>query len=138
MLNPGAVLQGVRGYRTYEDGSAVGASLVVDIKLSEPVQTLRIAYLAGGIDWSASYTMQVAPDQRSARIDGYASISNGSGGRFTDAEVQLLAGDVNVATPRRQIYRAMEAVAVAAVSAAPEVQEQGIRRLPHLYGPPSP
>ena len=132
VLNPGAVLQGVRGYRTYEDGSAVGASLVVDIKLSEPVQTLRIAYLAGGIDWSASYTMQVAPDQRSARIDGYASISNGSGGRFTDAEVQLLAGDVNVATPRRQIYRAMEAVAVAAVSAAPEVQEQAFAGY-HIY-----
>ena len=132
VLNPGTVLQGVHGYRTYEDGSTGGASLVIDVEMSEPVQILRIAYLARGVDWSASYTMQVAPDERSARIDGYASIINDSGARFADAEVQLLAGEVNVVAPRRQAFRAMDAVAMAAVSSAPKVQEQAFAGY-HVY-----
>ncbi len=133
VLNAGTVLRGVRGYRTYEGGSAVGASLIIDLEVSEPLQALRIAYLAGGLDWAASYTMQVAPDERSARLDGYASITNGSGARFTDAELQLLAGDVNVVAPRRQAYRAIDAtVSVAAMAAAPEFQQESFGGY-HLY-----
>lgn len=132
VLNGGTVLHGVRGYRTYEGGSAGGASMVLDLEVSEPIQTLRIAYLTGGLDWSASYTMQVAPDERSARIDGYASITNGSGARFADAELQLLAGDVNIASPRRQVYRAMDAAAAQVVSAAPEVLEEAFSGY-HVY-----
>lgn len=132
VLNGGTVLQGVRGYRTYEGGGAVGASLVLDLEVSEPVQTMRIAYLAGGLDWSTSYAMLVASDERSVRLDGYATIVNGSGARFVDAEFQLLAGDVNIASPRRQMYRAMDAVAVQAVAAAPELLEEAFSGY-HVY-----
>ncbi len=133
VLNPGTMLQGVRGYRTYEGGSAIGASVIVDLDVAEPVQTLRLAYLAGGLDWSASYTMQVASDERSARLDGYASISNGSGARFGDTEILLLAGDVNVAAPRRQVYRAMDAMVAAEAVAAPlDMQEEAFGDY-HLY-----
>ncbi len=132
VLNPGTVLQGVRGYRTYEGGGNVGASLVVDIEIAERVETLRIAYLAGGVDWSASYTMQVAPDDESARIDGYASVSNGSGARFADAELQLLAGDVNISSPRRAVFRAMDAVVAEVVSAPQEMLEEAFSGY-HVY-----
>ncbi|MFQ6099385.1 MAG: DUF4139 domain-containing protein [Armatimonadota bacterium] len=38
--------------------------------------------------------MIIARDDATARVDGYATITNGSGAGYTDAEVQLLAGAV--------------------------------------------
>lgn len=97
VLDPAVTLLGVHGRRSYQTagrGSAI--SLALDLRAERAVEGLRIAYLTGGIGWGASYAMVVGTDDRSARIDGYATITNNSGTGYEHAAVQLLAGTVNV------------------------------------------
>jgi len=96
VLNREATLRGVHGRRNYQssqEGNAV--SLELDLEIDAPVDELRLAYLTGGMSWAASYSLIVAPDDTSARLDGYATINNNSGAVFETASVQLLAGTVN-------------------------------------------
>lgn len=119
VTEPGVTLLGVHGRRSYQsagEGSAI--SLALDLEVERAVEGFRLAYLTGGLGWDASYTMVVAPDDRSARFDGYATLSNSSGTDFEDASVQLLAGTVNLeggggAPMADRLMRQAEAAAVA-------------------------
>ena len=99
VLNPEVTLLGAHGFRTYQGAtSGSGAAVEIDIEVAEQVDHLDLAFLTCGMSWSASYAMIVAPDDRSARVDGHATVVNNSGTRFDGAEVQLLAGTINQAT----------------------------------------
>lgn len=116
---PGVTLLGVHDRRSYQsagEGSAI--SLALDLAVERPVDGLRLAYLTRGLGWDASYAMVVAPDDRSAGFDGYATLSNSSGTGFESATVQLLAGTVNLegggGMPMdQQMMRAAEAASMA-------------------------
>lgn len=134
VLNEGTSLLGVHGRRNYQspqEGNAV--SLELDLRVDSPLSELRLAYLTGGMSWSASYSMIVAPDDGSAQVDGYASIDNGSGAVFENASVQLLAGTINT-SGRDRAYE-MDAMAMAEGRAM--AQAPGISEVPfsgyHLY-----
>lgn len=134
VLNDRTTLLGVHGRRSYQsarEGNAV--SLELDLQVDAPLDELRLAYLTGGMGWSASYSMVVAPDDSTAGIDGYATIDNGSGAAFEAASVQLLAGTVNVAEGRQ--FRMMDAVRMEAGGMMP--QAPSMSEVPfsgyHLY-----
>ena len=95
VLNSGVTLLGAHGFRTYQDASyGSGASLDLDLRVEETVETLRIAFLSNGLSWSSAYTVVVSRDDRSARMDGFATIANNAGTDFQGAEVQLMAGTI--------------------------------------------
>ncbi len=95
VLNPEVTLLGVHGLRSYQDAArGSGASLDLDLSVRRGVETLRLAFLTNGLNWSADYTMVVARNDASARIDGYATLVNGSGVSYDAAEVQLMAGTI--------------------------------------------
>lgn len=134
VLNPEVTLLGVHGRRNYQAEEGGGAvSLGLDLRVDRPQETLRLAYLTGGMSWSPSYAMVVARDDRSARIDGYATVSNNSGTTFRDASVQLLAGTVNLSGGGGARPRAMEMRAAAdAAAQAPSISGQAFSGY-HLY-----
>jgi len=58
-------------------------------------QQLETSYLANGISWQADYIAVL--DDASSRFDlsAWVTINNRSGGRFKNAQIKLVAGDVN-------------------------------------------
>src|SRR5476649_1749886 len=56
---------------------------------------VEASYLAGKLSWNADYVLTVARDDKSADIDGWVTVVNGSGTSFRNATLQLVAGDLN-------------------------------------------
>ena len=58
--------------------------------------TVEISYFTSGISWQADYTVIAAPDEATAKIEGYVTVSNQSGEDYEDAEVRLVVGTINL------------------------------------------
>jgi len=56
---------------------------------------VEASYLAGKLSWNADYVLTVARDDTSADVDGWVTLTNGSGTSFRNARLQLVAGDLN-------------------------------------------
>ncbi len=84
---------------------------------------VEASYLAGKLSWSADYVLTVARDDKAADIDGWVTLTNGSGTAFKNAKLQLVAGDLN--RVREVIGRMNEGVGqrLAAAAEAPMSQE---------------
>ncbi len=84
---------------------------------------VEASYLAGKLSWQADYVLTVGRDDRSGDLNGWVTLTNGSGTAFRNATLQLVAGDLN--RVRQQLGRmAMDAVARRAEAApAPMAQE---------------
>jgi hypothetical protein len=84
---------------------------------------VEASYLAGKLSWTADYVLTVARDDRSGDIDGWVTLTNGSGTSFRNAKLQLVAGELNRV---RQVFGRMmadEARAEKVAAAAPMAQE---------------
>lgn len=58
-------------------------------------QDLELSYLAGGINWTADYSLFLAPDETSLDLRGMVTLNNNSGRDFNDVRLKLVAGDVS-------------------------------------------
>ena len=56
---------------------------------------VEAAYLAGKLSWAADYVLNVGRDDKAADLDGWVTLTNGSGTAFRNARLQLVAGDLN-------------------------------------------
>ena len=84
---------------------------------------VEASYLAGKMAWNADYVLTVARDDKSADVDGWVTLTNGSGTSFRNASLQLVAGDLNRV---RQVVGKMladESRAERMAAAAPMAQE---------------
>ena len=91
---------------------------------------LEVSYLTGGMNWRADYVMVVNDADTQGDLTGWVTLDNQSGASFKDAQLKLVAGDVQ--RVRDQMARdqagAMRAMAVATVT----VTEEGLFEY-HLY-----
>ena len=87
-------------------------------------QQVELTYLTSGMNWSADYNVLLATDNQSLDLNGWVTLNNTSGAAYKDAQVKLVAGDVN-RLPQPQVsccltqWRAIEAA-----HAAPAVQQR--------------
>jgi hypothetical protein len=58
-------------------------------------QRLEASYLAGRLSWNADYVLTVGRSDKAADLDGWVTLTNGSGTSFRNAKLQLVAGDLN-------------------------------------------
>ena len=58
-------------------------------------QKIEASYLAQNISWSADYVLNVARNDAYADLDGWVTLVNNSGTGFRNAQLQLVAGDLN-------------------------------------------
>jgi hypothetical protein len=56
---------------------------------------VEASYLATKLSWNADYVLTVARDDKSADVDGWVTLTNGSGTGFRNAKLQLVAGELN-------------------------------------------
>jgi hypothetical protein len=96
----------------------------------------RYTYQTGGMTWWSDYNLTYSePKPGSCKVDvsAWVTIVNQSGASFADAKLKLIAGDVQRAQPRGQIY----AAAPAKMRAADEVKAEGFQEKAffeyHLY-----
>jgi hypothetical protein len=66
---------------------------------------IEASYLATKLSWNADYVLTVTRDDKSADLDGWVTIVNGSGTAFRNASLQLVAGELNRV---RQMFDKME------------------------------
>ena len=103
-------------------------SLSNDGAVSHRVET---SYLAGQLSWHADYVLTVARDDRTADLDGWVTVVNGSGTAFNNASLQLVAGDLN--RVRQELRREMvDAASPMAAQAAEPMQQEAFSDY-HLY-----
>jgi hypothetical protein len=60
-----------------------------------PRHRVEASYLAGKLSWSSDYVLTVGRDDKTADLDGWVTLTNGSGTQFRNARLQLVAGDLN-------------------------------------------
>ncbi|QDH74102.1 DUF4139 domain-containing protein [Brevundimonas sp. M20] len=75
----------------------LGDRPTLSVRTRSPVAgryTIRLAYLAEGLNWSADYVARLAPDGRSMDIEGWITLMNFTNGGFTDTPVQVVAGNL--------------------------------------------
>src|SRR5258708_645801 len=84
---------------------------------------VEASYLAGKLSWNADYVLTVARDDKTADVDGWVTVVNGSGTSFKNAKLQLVAGDLN--RVRQNIAKAQEMDAMRRdLAAAPAAMSQ--------------
>ena len=94
-------------------------------------QTVEASYLTNQVNWNADYVLTVHSDQKFADLNGWVTVVNQSGTSFRNAQLQLVAGELNRVTPT---HNRMEfAMAAKAMPAAPPQFEQEAISEYHLY-----
>lgn len=58
-------------------------------------QDVEVGYLSSGMSWHADYVLSLHPDEIRGRLTGWVTVENRSGVAFGNAELKLVAGDVN-------------------------------------------
>ncbi len=88
-------------------------------------------YLASKMSWNADYVLTVARDDRAADIDGWVTLTNGSGTAFRNAKLQLVAGDLN--RVRQSLNKMLESDMMSRREAASAPMAQEALSEYHLY-----
>lgn len=93
-------------------------------------QNIEVSYLANGIKWEADYVLSLDRDEETASLNGWVTLDNKSGRSFENANLKLVAGDVNVVKP--QVMRKnMDMMAMESAPASGMTQEELFEY--HLY-----
>lgn len=99
-------------------------------------QEIEVTYLTGGISWQADYVLLLSAEEDSIDMDGWITLTNQSGATFQDAQLKLIAGDLQrvpepgMAADEMVFAEEMEA-------GAPAVEEREFFEY-HLYEIPRP
>jgi hypothetical protein len=92
---------------------------------------VEASYLAGKLAWNADYVLRVSRDDASGDLDGWVTLTNGSGTAFRNASLQLVAGDLN--RVRQNISKMMDEMRMArAETPAPQMAQESFSEY-HLY-----
>jgi len=95
-------------------------------------QSVEASYLTSGINWRSDYVVVVNQDDTKADLNGWVTIDNRSGATYRNAELKLVAGDVQrVRDMVRQEMMARDKVAMAGAP-APQFEEKSFFEY-HLY-----
>ncbi len=94
-------------------------------------QSLELSYLTGGLSWKSDYVCNLSADGKHMNLSGWVTLTNHSGSAYTDATLQLVAGNVNRVRPPPPSMAYMAAPAPRGKSAAPVAEESLMDY--HLY-----
>jgi hypothetical protein len=92
---------------------------------------VEASYLASKLAWNADYVLTVSRDDKAADLDGWVTLTNGSGTAFKNAKLQLVAGDLN--RVRQMLGKQLaERATVAAREARADMAQEAFSEY-HLY-----
>lgn len=92
---------------------------------------VEATYLTEGMNWRADYVLTLNREETALDIEGWVTLTNQSGTAYNNAQLKLIAGDVNVVQPerRREVKMAMMDMAA---GAPPMMEEEAFAEY-HLY-----
>jgi hypothetical protein len=69
------------------------------------VRDARLSYLTNGLSWKADYVALF--DEKAGKLDlqGWVTLTNTSGATFDDAELQLVAGNINLVRSQQEYWQ---------------------------------
>ena len=91
---------------------------------------VEASYLASKLAWNADYVLTVTRDDKAADLDGWVTLTNGSGTAFRNARLQLVAGDLN--RVRQVLRKELAAPRAGARDAVAEMAQEAFSEY-HLY-----
>jgi len=98
----------------------------------------ELSYVTGGMTWVADYNAVAAETGNDLDITGWVTMDNQSGKTFGEAQIKLMAGDVNKIQPSSMMAEGYRFAAKDAASpGGPQVREQAFDEY-HLYTLPRP
>ncbi|MEA3640888.1 MAG: DUF4139 domain-containing protein [Lamprobacter sp.] len=119
-------------YRDIPDTLRDRPTLVLSLDSEEAgTRLLELSYLSGGLSWKADYVGELSPDQQRLDLAGWVTLTNQSGTAYQNAQLQLVAGEVN------QVEEAMpqpmsESMVMRSAAPAPNMREESLFEY-HLY-----
>lgn len=93
---------------------------------------IEVSYLTKGMTWRADYVMVVDDTDTRADLTGWVTLDNRSGASYQNAQLKLVAGDVQRVREEMLRLGQMDAMRVAAEREAPLMTEEGLFEY-HLY-----
>jgi hypothetical protein len=96
-------------------------------------QKVEASYLATRLAWSADYVLTANREETEADLDGWVTLTNNCGTGFQDAQLQLVAGELNRAVPASRAFKEMETMADRAAAAPAQQFQQEAFSEYHLY-----
>jgi len=93
-------------------------------------QRVEASYLTSNMNWNADYVLTVGRDEKTADLDGWVTLANNSGVAYTNAKLQLVAGQLNRVEP--PMPRAVGAMIAKSEAAAPQFGQEAFSEY-HLY-----
>jgi hypothetical protein len=97
-------------------------------------QRVEVSYLTANLTWRADYVLVLDAADKLGDLTGWVTLTNGTGTSYPNAELKLVAGDVNRVQPPApppMAEMAMESMAVPSAAPAPFRQESLFEY--HLY-----
>jgi hypothetical protein len=76
---------------------------------------LEVSYLTNNLNWKSDYVFVIADDEALGDLTGWVTLTNGSGASYENAQLKLVAGEVQRVTPdvgrrmRDEVFRAQAA-----------------------------
>jgi len=105
-------------------------TLVWLVDSAAPRQTVEVTYLTQNLNWSADYVLVVDDADKKGDLTGWVTLVNNSGTSYKNAQLKLVAGDVNrVRAPMADMQMRGS---LAKSARAEQFQEQGLFEY-HLY-----
>jgi hypothetical protein len=74
----------------------------IDSQIEGPAK-FEISYFTSGLTWGADYVLRASPDERTAELEGWVSVTNGSGENYPKVEVRLVVGAINLVEQIRDL-----------------------------------
>lgn len=93
-------------------------------------QRLELSYLTSGLSWRADYVAELNENDDRIDLNGWVTLTNQSGAFYSDARLQLVAGDVNLVQPAPP--RSRYVAGMAKMADAQEMKEEQLFEY-HLY-----
>lgn len=94
--------------------------------------TVEASYLTQGLNWRSDYVVVVNQNDTKADLNGWVTLTNNSGTAYRNAELKLVAGDVNRVRDEVVMAKTMRAMEAAAGAPQQQFQEQSFFEY-HLY-----
>ncbi len=116
------------------DGLITKPTLVWMVKSPKSgVQDVEVSYQTSGMNWHAEYVVVLNKDDDRLDLNSWVSVDNNSGATFKNAQLKLIAGDVNLVQPQhnRRLYKGEVMMAMDAVP-SPQFEEKSFFEY-HIY-----
>jgi len=92
----------------------------------------ELSYLTSGLSWHADYVVSLNEKDNALDLNGLVTLTNQSGAAYRDAQLQLVAGDVNQVQPALGRSAKMLEMATMAMADAPQMKQESFFDY-HLY-----